>query len=155
MGAPQRLHPTDDARTAAERDDRQRLACTQVQQRTQLLARRGIEHRVGSTRWTPGAQAHEVGIALAGGVQDAIAVVVAHVLLAENLAQAGERVRGDGRRRELDVFERHGRTGPSGDANRLAQEAQSVRWQPLRMQWIAPPPPAHPFRRPHSRRKSP
>ena len=92
MGAPQRLHSADHARATTERDDRQRLACTQAQQRAQLLARGGIEDRVGGAERSSGAQPHEVGIALAGGVQDAVAVIVAHVTLAENLAQARKHV---------------------------------------------------------------
>ena len=92
--AAQRRDAADDARAATERHDRERAARAQLEQRLQLLVPGGIDDCVGRALGLARAQAHEVGIALARGVQHALRVSVADVLGADDRAQRGERREG-------------------------------------------------------------
>jgi hypothetical protein len=134
-------------RSGAERYDSQRAARAQFQQRAQLIVRRGVGDRVRRAVGLAGTQAHEVRVALAGGVQHPLGMPVAHVLRAHDAAQLRERRGRDPAGGELHVFERHRRSRPRRQAHALAQEAQRVRGQHRRVLGIAPAPPAHRRRR--------
>jgi hypothetical protein len=56
----------------------------QIEHGAQLLAPSGSQDGVGRPLGRSGSQSHQVGVALAGGVQDPFAVVIAHALGTED-----------------------------------------------------------------------
>ncbi len=65
---PQRRYAAHYARAAAERHDRERAACAQLEQCAQLLVPGRVDDRVGRPLGFARAQAHQIGIALAARV---------------------------------------------------------------------------------------
>ena len=110
---------------------------------------RGIDDRVGRALGLAGAQAHEIGVALAGGVQHPFGVVVADALGADDRAQRAASVCSPSarRRRAAPLPSATGGRGRSASADRLAQEVERVRRQRRRVGRVAPAPPAHRRRR--------
>ena len=124
------------------------LARAQLEQRAQLLGVAGQHDRVGRALGTALAQPHEVGIALAGGMQHPFAVIVAHARLRRAIrrssASAAPAARGGSRRTPR---ERDRRARRRQHADVLGEEAERRARQRRRVRRLAPPPPAHPRRR--------
>ena len=78
---PTTLVPPPNGTTAIER------FAHSCQQRLQLLGVAWVQHRVVRLRRFARAQTHEVGVALAGGMPDALGVIVAHGVAAEQRMQ--------------------------------------------------------------------
>jgi hypothetical protein len=85
--ASERRHTSHHARAATEWHHRDRTLRTHPQQRLELPGAVRVQHRVRRLRRFARAQAHEVGVALAGGVCDALGVIVAHRLGSQQRAQ--------------------------------------------------------------------
>ncbi len=66
----QRSYSADHARATAPGHDRHRGSLALHQHGTHLLVRGGPDHSVGRPLWLSGAQRHQIGVALAGGVHD-------------------------------------------------------------------------------------
>ena len=121
--------PADDARAAPERHDRDRARSRTARARARSCSwPAGRTTASGAPSGSPAAQAHEVGIALAGGVQHAFGVLVADAVGADDRAQ---RVAAAPRPARAAAAGAPARAPPAGAGasrrRRLAQEAERVR----------------------------
>ncbi len=89
MVSPQGGDAADHARPAPERDHRQGLPPAHLQHRPHLLVPGGVKDGVGRPLGLSGPHPHQVRVALAGGVKDAFAVVLAQTVLPERGEEPG------------------------------------------------------------------
>ncbi len=139
----QRLDPADDARAAAERDDRDRGPSARVEYGAQLVVAVGVEDGIRGLRGAPFAQAHEVGVALAGRMLHPHGVVVTEPPCSEQRAQLSPRRARQRRWGQAHRAERHRRPRRRQRADPLRQERERIGGQHGWMLRVAPPPPAH------------
>ena len=117
------LHAADDARAAAERDDRDAVVRADCECGGDLVVIGGIDDRVGWGEAGAGSQAQEVGVGAPGGVGDAREAVVADVLVPADrrreLRAGGSWEAGLG---EVHAVEGDGRHAGAADAELVAQQ---------------------------------
>jgi hypothetical protein len=106
--AAQRGHAADDARAAAEGHDREAVGAGEVDDGLDLVGLAGVDDGVGDlVAEVAGAEAEEVEVALAAGVEGPLVAVLLDVVAADG---AGEGQGGglvEARGRELDLRQRH------------------------------------------------
>ena len=138
------LHAADDARAAAERDDRDAVVRADCECGGDLVVIGGIDDRVGWGEAGAGSQAQEVGVGAPGGVGDAREAVVADVLVPADrrreLRAGGSWEAGLG---ELHAVEGDGRRAGAADAELVAQQGGRATRQRGVVAVDAPSPPAH------------
>jgi hypothetical protein len=121
-----RCHAADDARTAAERHDRDRRRRANPEYRLHLIVIGRVDDGIGRTIGSTGTQANQVGIALAGGVQYAFAVINVHILCTHYALELRDRRGVQPAHRQCHGAKSNRRARALGDAYVLAQEGERM-----------------------------